>query len=401
MPRINPDVLRWARENAGLSLAEAAQKIPIKQARGIEPSQRLQLLETGEVDPTRSLLSKIAQTYHQPLLTFYMSAPPRKSDRGKDFRSLPEEHSAIEEPLLDTLLRDMIARQGLVRTVLEEDEDAAPLSFIGSITEAHGIASAVAAVKDELGFDLEAFRSARTIDAAFQLFRDLVEAKGVFVVLAGDLGSRHTSISLETMRGVALSDPFAPFIVVNDQDAHAAWSFTVAHEFVHLLLGETGVSGVDSTSQTERFCNEVAGELLLPTSELKRTAILTDPLQADSEVSAIARSSNVSHSMVAYRLHQAGQVDQPLWAELAQLYRARWLSDKEARRAINRQKDGGPSYYTVRRHRVGKALLSTASRLLSSRDLTTSKAAQILGVKPRNVGGMITGRVEISSVRSA
>jgi hypothetical protein len=41
LPKINPEILRWARETAGLSLTEAASKLRIKKARGISPVDRL------------------------------------------------------------------------------------------------------------------------------------------------------------------------------------------------------------------------------------------------------------------------------------------------------------------------------------------------------------------------
>ena len=43
MPKINPEILRWARETAGLELAEAADKIALGPARGVNGAQRLAL----------------------------------------------------------------------------------------------------------------------------------------------------------------------------------------------------------------------------------------------------------------------------------------------------------------------------------------------------------------------
>ena len=44
--------------------------------------------------------------------------------------------------------------------------------------------------------------------------------------------------------------------------------------------------------------------------------------------------------------------------------------------------EGGPSFYVVRRHRVGQRLLRLTCRMLASGALSTTKAARILGVKP-------------------
>ena len=49
----------------------------------------------------------------------------------------------------------------------------------------------------------------------------------------------------------------------------------------------------------------------------------------------------------------------------------------------------GPSYYVVRRHRLGRALMHTVSRALSEGTLSPTRASQILGVKPRSVSPLL------------
>ncbi len=99
-----------------------------------------------------------------------------------------------------------------------------------------------------LGVDFSQFRS-RTSQGnnaetgKFELLRKKPEAAGVFVLLIGNLGNYLTTIDLEMFRGFALADEVAPFVIINDQDAKTAWSFTLLHELVHLWLGQTGVSG--------------------------------------------------------------------------------------------------------------------------------------------------------------
>ena len=78
MPKVSHEILSWARETAGLSPSEAVEKLGIGDARGVSAVDRLATLEAGEVEPSRPLLLKMAQHYRRPLVTFYMSAPPRK-----------------------------------------------------------------------------------------------------------------------------------------------------------------------------------------------------------------------------------------------------------------------------------------------------------------------------------
>src|SRR5690348_15402575 len=118
MIAVSPHILTWARETAGLSLVDAAHKLAIGKARGVGPEDRLAAFERGDEKITRPLLLKMAKQYRRPLITFYLRETPARGDRGEDFRTLPERRDDAEA-LVDALLRDVRARQGTVRSILE------------------------------------------------------------------------------------------------------------------------------------------------------------------------------------------------------------------------------------------------------------------------------------------
>ena len=93
--------------------------------------------------------------------------------------------------------------------------------------------------------------------------------------------------------------------------------------------------------------------------------------------------------MVAYRLYQTGRIEREDWSRLASFFRQKWLQARAERREHARERDGGPSYYVVRRHRVGTALIELVRRTMAEGVLTPSKAGKILGVKPANVETMV------------
>jgi len=392
MPKVNPNILRWARETAGLTLEEAATKLDLHQARGVSPVDRLAALESGADQPTRPLLTRMAKQYRRPLLTFYMTAPPRKGDRGQDFRTLPPDHSDIDEALLDALIRDVKARQSMVRALLEDEEDTVPLPFVGSARMSQGVSVVLASIQKTIQLDMAAFRAEGSPSDAFNLLRDRVEAAGVFVLLIGNLGSYHTALDLETFRGFALADDIAPFVIINDQDADSARSFTLVHELVHIWLGQTGVSASRAEISIEKFCNDVASEFLLPSSELQQLAVnhRTDLESAQTRISDFARNRNLSASMVAYKLHRMGTIDFETWKSLSETFRRMWLDHRKQQRILAREEEShGPTYYPVRRHRIGKALLELVSSMMHAGAITTSKAATVLGVKAKNVQNLL------------
>ena len=387
MTMVNPDILVWARETAGLTPADAVKKLGISDAHGVDAVSRLAALESGEAEPTRPMLVKMAEKYRRPLLAFYLSAPPRRGDRGADFRMLPREERAPEtEALVDALIRNVRTRQGMVRAALEEEEEAEPLQFIGSVNRSDGVEAALEALGSLLDVDRQEYRRQADASGAFDLLRRQAGAAGVFVLLKGDLGNYRSALEVETFRGFSLADEIAPFVVINDRDSRAAWSFTLLHELVHLLLGQTGISGERAGNEVEMFCNGAAGEFLLPSPEVEGAGI-GDGMpfeEAVGRIAEFAKARKVSHSMVAYKAYHAGMIGGDYFALLAARFRSQWRSDR-TRRRDEEGTEGGPSYYVVKRHRIGDDLMSLVRRMMGAGALTTLKAAHILDARPGNV----------------
>lgn len=319
MPAVNPEILVWARETTGLTLRDAAAKVGIRDARGVAAVDRLAALERGDDEPTRPVLVRMAQHYRRPLLAFYLSAPPPRTDRGSERRPVPR-----------------TARAG---------------------------------------------RSVRAAPFACRRRRCVRPAQG-------DLGSHRTAIPVEAFRGFAVADDIAPFVVVNDNDSEPAWSFTLLHELVHLLLGQTGISGARPGTKVEEFCNNVAAEWMLPERTLDRIKIDLDR-DVVERIGEFARPRNLSHTMVAYGLLRAGRIDQQTFDRLCSDFGKHWQQQRDRRRAQARKSVGGPDCCVVRRQRVGPALFGFARRMLESGALSTTKAARILDVKPAQVGRML------------
>ncbi len=391
-PMLNPDILRWARETAGLSLEEAAHAIELKEAYGTSGPERLEALEAGKEEPSRPLLLRMAKVYRRSLLVFYLEHRPKTGDRGKDFRTLPGGEEPLYNPVLDALLRDIRGRQGIIKSLLE-DSEVERLPFIGSATVDVPVTTLAARITKGLKFDLNSFRKQAKIEEAFAYLRLRTEASRIFVMLLGNLGSHHTNIPVDTFRGFALADEIAPLVVINDNDAVSAWSFTTLHEVAHLWLGATGLSGSVSGLKIEQYCSDVAAEILLPPNELEefaRARTLSSDKLAE-RVSQFADKRNISRAMVAYRLFRTGAIAEKTWDDLREKFYKDWVAHTEREALKQKGREGGPSYYVIRRHKIGKALLALANRSLGEGLLTYTKAARLLGVKARNVEPLLSG----------
>ncbi|MXZ05744.1 MAG: ImmA/IrrE family metallo-endopeptidase, partial [Rhodothermaceae bacterium] len=227
---------------------------------------------------------------------------------------------------------------------------------------------------------------------AFKLLRATCERSGIFVILKNDLGSYHTKMPSKLFRAFVIADDVAPLIIINHGDSDAGKSFSVVHEIVHLLLDQTGISDIEQSNPIEKFCNQVAGQWLLP-SELIKAEWTGDSYRVPKlrkMISQVCEQRNLSHMMVATRLRQEGLILQGVYSQLMEDYESEWKrSQQQNQESSSSRQNKGPGYFITQRSRLGEGILHFADRMIQSGGLTVSKASIILGVKPWNVSKLL------------
>jgi hypothetical protein len=118
---------------------------------------------------------------------------------------------------------------------------------------------------------------------------------------------------------------------------------------------------------------------------------MLDANQADiiEAIDSFSTALRVGPTMVSYRLLSLGKISPAQYRELDSFFYTRWKEMSEKNKQLLRAKDGGPSCYVIKRQKLGKLLLETTRRLLESKDLTTSDAATVLGVRALRVGDLL------------
>lgn len=110
-------------------------------------------------------------------------------------------------------------------------------------------------------------------EAAVSKLTEMLEFAGVFVAYNGIVGNNtHRKVKVNECRGFALVNNVAPYIFINSSDAPVAQLFTLIHETAHIMLGvSAGHAEADTLSDdvTERYCDKVAAEFLVPAQELR------------------------------------------------------------------------------------------------------------------------------------
>lgn len=376
---VNPELLTWARERAGLDTLALTKRFP-----------KLVEWEAGNVQPTLRQLEGFARAVHVAVGYLFLPEPPREPLPIPDFRTLADRVVARPSPnLLDTIYLCQ-QRQEWFRDYARVHSLPA-LDFIGGVTQQDAPERVAEAMRHTLALRIVERQQLSTWTDALRQLISKVEEAGVLVMASGVVGSNsHRKLDVEEFRGFALADDLAPLVFLNGADSKAAQMFTLAHELAHLWLGESGISDPEAGRLVEpgieRWCNAVAAEFLMPLALLLQDYQNGAPI-AD-EIQRLARSFKVSTLVALRRLFDAGFIDE---ATLWKVYR-----EELARiRALDRRDSGGGDFYRTLGARTGKrfarAVLSStlegqtlfqdAFRMLGVRKTSTFyEAAREMGV---------------------
>ena len=294
---VEPELLRWARERSGRGADDLQKRFP-----------QLEAWERGSVLPTFKQLEAFARATYAPIGYLFLREPPVEELPVTDFRTVGGVEVSRPSPdLLDTLYLCQ-QRQDWYRDEARTAGEL-PLEFVGSLDMSVDAALAGVRLRDALGFDVEQRRQSPTWAEALRQFIEQAEALGILVMVSGVVGGNtHRRLDPEEFRGFVLSDPLAPLVFINGADTKAAQMFTLAHEIAHLWLGESGISNTQAVTTpdhaTERWCNQVAAELLAP-AELVRDAFDPDT-DLSTETTRLVRQFKVSTLVVLRRIYDVG-----------------------------------------------------------------------------------------------
>ena len=306
---INPALLTWARERAGVDAFVLEGRFP-----------KLAAWEVGELQPTLKQLEDFAHAVHVPIGYLFLPEPVQETLPVADFRTVPGQTAPRSSPdLLDALYLCQ-QRQDWYRDYARLNAFPA-LEFIGCTTVTNDPVAAASAMRHSLGLSLTERQQLPNWEEALRQLIAKIEEAGVLVMVSSIVGSNsHRKLRVEEFRGFALADDLAPLVFINGADSKAAQMFTLAHELAHLWLGESGISNTEAgrlpEQRTELWCNAVAAELLMP-MQATREAYRSDQPLAD-EITRLARLFKVSTLVALRRLFDAGFIDK---TELWQQYR--------------------------------------------------------------------------------
>jgi Zn-dependent peptidase ImmA (M78 family)/transcriptional regulator with XRE-family HTH domain len=330
---VNPALITWARETAGFSLAEAAEKLNVDE-------ERLAAWEDPKLEDAPSIpqLRKIAGVYKRPLAVFYLSEAPKKFEVMRDLRRLPGVGVRRYTPALQLEIRAATQRRELALD-LAADGDQEIAAFTLAATDKEDPETVGARIRDALGITIQLQASWKDNDgrAGFNAWRQRIEDAGVLVF-------QTTRFSTDEASGFAISGDRLPVIAVNRKDVLTRRTFSLLHELAHLMVRVSGVSDLETDAarppedqRIEVFCNHVAAAALIP-----KGALLSEPRVraqgeastkwSDAEIGDLARQFNVSRETLLRRLLTFNRTTNDFYRQKRGQYIAEYLASKERKK---------------------------------------------------------------------
>ena len=333
---ITPEVLMWVRQRRiKLDINYAAKRLKI------DP-ERLEAWENGTKQPTFAQLKKIAKLYKTHISIFYLPKPPIAFLPLTDYRVLPKSKTPDQDQaykLNANIIEVYERRERLIGfyELLEEQPPKVTLKISSNEPARH----AAKKVREFLEFDPQNLPRTRDPYNALKFWKQTIETKGILVCHTSV--NTHLSVELQTVRGFCIAQNPLPVIVINPKDSPYARIFTVIHELVHIGMGKsiiqnTGLSGIrePALNETERFCNMVAGEVLVPEDELLEMIDL-NALQENLLITS--KHFQVSTEVIMRRLLMLKKISQQKYNAYRKMLREKYEDTRN-------ETDGGIPYHT-------------------------------------------------------
>lgn len=365
---LQPNLLRWARERAGLSAAALAKKL------GAKEEQVFQWEEDGILTHKRA--ENLARSTHTPYGFLFLPEPPDDVLPVPDFRTLGDTPVRRPSPnLLDTVYA-MQQRQGWLRDYLIEEGEEGK-DFVGSFSIYSDPKAVALNMRETLGLESGWAGVANTWTNALMILRERIEGLGILIVFNGVVNNNsHRKLDPQEFRGFALTDKYAPLVFINGADFKGAQMFTLAHELAHLWIGAEGVSNLDNMEpppvDTEIFCNKVAAEFLIAEAELQELWSAAAPREEPFQW--LARQFKVSTLVVARRALDLGLIERSEFFSFYDEYK-----NDERRKAAT--KSGGGSFWANQNVRIGRRFGNTVVAAAKSGRIIYRDAYSLLGFK--------------------
>ncbi len=303
--KTNPKVVKWIIDDSGLDVAELAEKIKVTES-------DVEKWMTSSVEIEMKKLEKISRVLKRPLATFFLPEPPEES-RIPDYRRLPGQKEIRLSLDTRAKIRDVRHLQEIAEDLMKaQGMDTEPM--VAAVTTQSSPERIAETECKKLGLESGALSvpEAKTPRELYSALRQTIESLNIFVF--------QTSMQIEEVRAITLSDRLPMAIVVSSKDIVEARIFSLLHEYGHILLRKDGMcipqtmyesGSYDDLQHIEAWCNSFAASVLMPEKPLLKECRMLEERGFEKEeiIYRLAAKFRVSKQAVAVRLRNLGKDD--------------------------------------------------------------------------------------------
>jgi Zn-dependent peptidase ImmA (M78 family) len=375
--KINPEILKWARKSAKLSLEKAASTIS-KTCK----VERIKEWESQECKyfPSHKQVEKLARLYRRPKEVFFFPYIPKDYPPLKDFRRNRDEGYSTS---LIFMMREVQEKHEWLSNFLSKNKEK-KLEFVGK----YNIKSNVDVVAKDIRKTLGIGKIATDVKP-LKYWIEKAESKRIYITLSSNY---HTRLKLDSdiFKAFVIADKMAPFIFLNSDDWDHGQLVTLVHELVHIWIGVSGVSNDTEISSVnkqgihpvEKFCNEVTAKVLLPEEDL----LIYLPENNKTEFKHIAKAARrlgVNNHTIVSRAYDLGIIEDEKYDEYKKESEKVW-KEYLYKESQKKKSSGGPNYYIMQLRRNSKAFANIVMDFYKGGKIDGNDASRLLKVKEAN-----------------
>lgn len=362
---VNPELIAWARERAGYSPDDAAEKF-----------KKIASWEAGEASPTYPQLEQLAEAFKIPIAVFFFPNPPELPPINETFRTLPEDELAqIPRKVRQLLSKAKALQINLYELCNEQNPSEKLITNSLEFSANDSVIDIATIVRDFIGISLEEQISWNSTDDALKGWRKALLSVGVFVF--------KDAFYEDSYSGFCLYDEVFPIIYVNNSAAKTRQIFTLFHELAHLLFHTSGVDTLedifipnltDEAQKIEILCNKFAAEFLLPEAVFEGAIVGQQPNEQTAVI--LAERYHVSREFIFRRFLDRNLINRETYTAAAK----EWASQKK-------RGAGGNPYWTKIAY-LGRDYMQLALGQYHQNRINQRQLADYLDTKPRYVGAL-------------
>jgi Zn-dependent peptidase ImmA (M78 family) len=370
---VNNDILKWARETSGLSIAEVARKLK-------KTVNDIKSWEQGILSPTYPQLEKLAyEIYMRPVAIFFFPAIPQESSPRVEFRTLPEEVVDTMPPEIIKVYKRAKVYQLNLKELENQNKMKSPRLLDNfNLTKDSDIFDITQLIRSFLNIDLKTQISWKNKDEAIDEWRNILITYGIYIFKDA---FRNNQFS-----GFSLYDENHSVIIINNSMPKARQIFTIFHEIAHLLYKAGGVDVLEESFYNrlqsdyyaiEQMCNKFAGEFLFPIAEFKNNR----PVFNEENLTKMADTYKVSREVILRKYLDSKLISSEMYKE----YTQKWLKEYIDLRKAKKESKSGGDHYNNKKVYLGEYYIKLAFSHYYQGKIDIEILANYLNVKVGNI----------------